>query len=163
MNAQFAFQLLQLANIHPASAEEVVRRAKVFADFIQGRDGPEPAAGVEIPQAQQAVPVDPGGKRVRRTKEQIAADNAGLAAAGPSLAPAAAQQAAPNTVEPPMRTVDYPILQNAFIELVEAGKRPAGVRILAQFGVTQAKDLLPTQYAECLDMVRAALSEASLA
>jgi hypothetical protein len=96
--------------------------------------------------SQLSEPVsEPGTRRTRRTKEQIAADEAAKAKV--------AQEVPPKGV-----TVDYAELQKAVIELIEKDQKTDVITILSQFGVATAKQLQPARYAECLAMLKEKLS-----
>lgn len=167
MNAshQLALKALELANVHSGqTAQDVVDRAKIFLIFMEGRN--EEDALREIPaQNPQPLPApanEPGTKRVRRTKEQIAADTI-AAAQGANLlsAPqAAVQQIAQEAAKKAEPT--YMDLQKLMVKVVEAKGFPAGAAVLAQFGIDAgkggtAKMLQPKQWAECIELLEAEL------
>lgn len=160
MNANMAFQLLQLANVHSGlNTPDIIERAKAFREFVEGRDG-DPVSNAEIPQkfTVHTVPgVDPGTKRARRTKEQMAAD---AAAEAPMTTPQAAAVTAKRVVEP---KATYTELHNTMCKLVAAKGGAAGSAVLAQFGIKappgSAKELQPEQYAECIELLQSALEE----
>ena len=138
------FQSLQLANAHPnQEAETVVERAKLYAAFLTGDVASEPAATDEKPST-----VSPGVKRTRRTKEQIAADEA--------------KETAPvEEVKTPeaVPTVEYKTLQIAVMKLVQTKGKEAAMKVLEGLGVKTALEFHPDQYASALEAVEAATNE----
>lgn len=178
MNTQTSIIILQLANTHAnLSTEQILERAEAFRKFV---DAPQrtdiselpPTAGTaapELPQAAEAMPAnDPGTKRVRRTKEQIAADAAKTDTANPmqTAQPADMQKeqqtAGSNPLPTPAvsREAAYKDLQDAMIALVTQKGDAAAIKVLAAFGITappgNARQLAPERYEE---FTKALLSE----
>ncbi len=151
MNANLAFQILQLANTHDETPEGVVERAKVYAVFIENRGG-NPVERGEVPPPEEKVGnlSDPGKRRKGRPPNPVFA--AGI----------------PPVVEiPPVQVISpvrYEIVQQAMLRLFETRKdgTSIGREILGKLGVATALDLKPEQYADCLNLLERALEEKPL-
>lgn len=156
INADLAFKLIQIANTHPAkSTEEVIERAKAFAAFIENRGG-DAVANNELPSEIPGSPPHEPGVRKRRTKAEMAAVATTEAAVNAGLLPAKAMPG----------EVTYADLAGVMMKLVSTKGRVAGMNVLKQFGLKEsdtARALQPEQYAECVELLTAALNADDLA
>lgn len=115
--------------------KEAVKEA--YYDLQSGEQEVQPADGEPEPQSSSETP-----KRTRRTKAQIAADEA--------------KEKAPE--------VTYEQLATAVLEYVTQHGKPAAVAILKkQFGVEKAQALAPEQWGEALALFSGASEEESIA
>lgn len=162
INADLAFKLLQIANVHPLSTEDIVDRAKAFAAFIENRGG-DPVAANEVPAEIPSTQANEPGVRKRRTRAEIAADTH-EAAVEANLLPGA--KVAVGNALAAAKAVTYDDLAEAMRALVTAKGRDAGMEVLKQFGLKKddtARALQPEQWGECVELLKAALTEGNLA
>jgi len=102
--------------------------------------------------------VEPGTKRKRRTKAEIAADTAaGLQSGAPVQIPLS--NATTTAAQTQTAKVEYRQVQEAVLKLVELDRKTDVMTILSQFGVATAKALKPEQWAECFNLLQAKISE----
>lgn len=97
-------------------------------------------------------------KRKRRTKAEIEAAARAETEEALGVVDKPIAQPQQKDVKPAdFKQVSYDELKEVVLSYVLDNGKPAAEKILSQFGVTQAQKLQPEQYAECLELFKAAM------